>query len=84
MGLRRRPSLVVIGAHQAPPELCRLSEARVNLPHMGAKKTDDGSSIVWGILLFLGFMVVAWPYLLGTWVDVPGCGVSSGGVSVVM
>lgn len=37
---------------------------------MGAKKTDDGTSIVWGILLFLLFMVVAWPYFLGTWLAV--------------
>ena len=32
---------------------------------MGAKKTDDGTSIVWAILLFLLFLVVAWPYFAG-------------------
>ena len=51
-------------------ELCGLAVPRVSIPTMGAKKTDDGSSIVWAILLFLLFMVVAWPYFLGTWLAV--------------
>ena len=33
---------------------------------MGAKKTDDGAGMAWAILLFLLFLVVAWPYFLGT------------------
>ena len=51
-------------------ELCELSVPRVSIPIMGAKKTDDGSSVVWAIVLFLLFMVVAWPYFLGTWLAV--------------
>jgi len=37
---------------------------------MGAKKTDDGTSFAWAILLFLLFVAVAWPYFLGTWLAV--------------
>ena len=49
---------------------CELVRSRVSIPNMGAKKTDDGKSIVWGILLFLVFAVVAWPYFVGTWLAV--------------
>jgi hypothetical protein len=37
---------------------------------MGAKKKDDDNSLAWAILLFLAFLVVAWPYFLGTWLAV--------------
>lgn len=37
---------------------------------MGAKKADDGTGMAWAILLFLLFIAVAWPYLLGTWLAV--------------
>jgi hypothetical protein len=43
-------------------EVRELSPSRVSIPDMGAKKTDDGTSIAWAILLFLLFLVVAWPY----------------------
>lgn len=36
---------------------------------MGARKDDD-NSLAWAILLLLVFLVVAWPYLLGTWLAV--------------
>ncbi len=38
---------------------------------MGAKKSsEDGAVIGFGILLFVAFLAVAWPYLLGTWLAV--------------
>lgn len=37
---------------------------------MGAKKTDDGASALWVIVLFLVFVFVAWPYYVGTWLAV--------------
>ena len=37
---------------------------------MGAKKSDDGTLMVFGIVLFLVFMLFAWPYFVGTWVAV--------------
>ena len=43
---------------------------RASIPNMGAKKTDDGTSIAGAFLLFLLFIAVAWPYFLGTWLAV--------------
>ena len=38
---------------------------------MGAKKSsDDGSLMAFGIVAFVAFLAVAWPYLLGTWLAV--------------
>jgi len=38
---------------------------------MGAKKSsDDGALLAVGIVLFVAFLAVAWPYLLGTWLAV--------------
>lgn len=37
---------------------------------MGAKKSDDGMLMAWAIVLFLVFMVIAWPYFVGTWLAV--------------
>ncbi len=37
---------------------------------MGAKKNNDGAGCGLAILLFLFFIAVAWPYLLGTWMAV--------------
>lgn len=37
---------------------------------MGAKKAEDGKSLVWVVVLYLVFVVVAWPYFLGTWLAV--------------
>lgn len=52
---------------------------------MGAKKSsDDGALIAVGIVLLVGFLVVAWPYLLGTWLAVRlGAGNPSTARSVV-
>ena len=51
-------------------EFCGLSRSRVSIPNVGAKKADDGTDMAWAILLFLLFIAVAWPYLLGTWLAV--------------
>jgi hypothetical protein len=38
---------------------------------MGAKKSsDDGSLMAFGIVAFVAFLAIAWPYLLGTWLAV--------------
>lgn len=37
---------------------------------MGARKTDSGGSFALGLLLFVVFMLLAWPYYLGTWLAV--------------
>ncbi|MFZ2511795.1 MAG: hypothetical protein WAW85_11995 [Gordonia sp. (in: high G+C Gram-positive bacteria)] len=40
---------------------------------MGASKSendDTGMFIVWGILLLIAFLAVAWPYFFGTWLAV--------------
>lgn len=37
---------------------------------MGAKKSDDGAFLAFGIVVFLIFMAFAWPYYLGTWLAV--------------
>ena len=52
---------------------------------MGAKKSsDDGSLMAFGIVAFVAFLAIAWPYLLGTWLAVQlGAGNPSTARSVV-
>lgn len=37
---------------------------------MSAKKSEDGTAVVWAILAVIAFLAVAWPYFLGTWLAV--------------
>lgn len=66
----------LVGRQLNPPDQQDLrgplmSLAAANIRLMGAnKKSDDGSSFAFFILLFLLFLIVAWPYLLGTWLAV--------------
>ena len=52
---------------------------------MGAKKSsDDGALLAFGIVAFVAFLAIAWPYLLGTWLAVQlGAGNPSTARSVV-
>lgn len=47
-----------------------MSLAVASIRRMGAKKSDDGTSIVVVMLFCVGFLILAWPYLLGTWLAV--------------
>lgn len=37
---------------------------------MGARNIDDSETVIWVILLVIGFFALAWPYFLGTWLAV--------------
>lgn len=47
-----------------------MSGGRITIRLMGDRKTDSGGGCAGALLLFTVFMLLAWPYYLGTWLAV--------------